>query len=122
MKGGPGTPDEGPASPGGERTHEGPPKVLVRHKQSDRGLWFRHSSGAPELRSFGARKRESRESETGGRGGGRGMAEGQGEDGPGSVGDSGATPMIVVVVLDDGGGRGSGGVGRRKKKRQRGGG
>lgn len=33
------------------------------------------------------------------------MAEGQGEDGPGSVGDSGATPMIVVVVLDDGGGR-----------------
>ncbi|KAL0110050.1 hypothetical protein PUN28_013583 [Cardiocondyla obscurior] len=32
------------------------------------------------------------------------MAEGQGEDGPGSVGDSGATPMIVVVVLDDGGG------------------
>lgn len=73
---------------------------------------------APELRSSGARKRESRE-----RGGGaRGMAEGQGEDGPGSVGDSGATPMIVVVVLDDGGGRGSGGVGRRKKKRQRGGG
>lgn len=75
MKGGPGTPDEGPASPGGERTHEGPPKVLVRHKQSDRGLWFRHSSGAPELRSSGARKRESRESETGGEGG-RGGAEG----------------------------------------------
>lgn len=34
------------------------------------------------------------------------MAEGQGEDGPGSVGDSGAMPMIVVVVaVDDGGGR-----------------
>lgn len=54
---------------------------------------------APELRSSDARKRESRA-----RRGARGIAEGQGEDGPGSVGDSGATPMIVVVVLDDGGG------------------
>lgn len=27
------------------------------------------------------------------------MAEGQGEDGPGSVGDSGATPIAVVVVV-----------------------
>lgn len=55
---------------------------------------------APELRSSGARKRESRA-----RRGARGIAEGQGEDGPGSVGDSRATSMIVVVVLDDGGGR-----------------
>lgn len=55
---------------------------------------------APELRC-------AEEGEELGRDGGiRGMAEGQGEDGPGSVGDSGATPMIVVVVLlDDGGGR-----------------
>lgn len=68
MKGGPGTPDEGPASPGGERTHEGPPKVLVRHKQSDRGLWFRHSSGAPEL--WRAEEGESRERDRGGEGGG----------------------------------------------------
>lgn len=36
----------------------------------------------------------------------KGMAEGQGEDGPGSVGDSGATPIaVVVVVVVAGGGR-----------------
>lgn len=45
------------------------------------------------------------------------MAEGQGEDGPGSVGDSGAMPMIVVVVaVDDGGGRRAvGWVGGRRR-------
>lgn len=55
-------------SPGGKRTHEGPPKVLVRHKQSDRGLWFRHSSGATEL----LRAEEGESGEAGGqRDGGR---------------------------------------------------
>ncbi|TGZ47438.1 hypothetical protein DBV15_00138 [Temnothorax longispinosus] len=107
-----GTPGEGPRlrEASGERTHEGPPKVLVRHKQSDRGLWFRHSSGAAEL----WRAEE-----------GEGMAEGQGEDGPGSVGDSGATPIIVVVVLDDGGGRWkrwSGQEEEEEEEEQRGGG
>lgn len=49
---------QGGSSPGGERPHEGPPKVLVRHKQSDRGLWFRHSSGAPARgRGRGGRRR-----------------------------------------------------------------
>lgn len=45
----------------------------------------------------------------------RRVAEGQGEDGPGSVGDSGATPIVVWRWWwwrwSDGG------VGRRKKKR-----
>lgn len=36
------------------------------------------------------------------------MAEGQGEDGPGSVGDSGATPILRGSCGDGGGGGGDG--------------
>lgn len=50
------------------------------------------------------------------------MAEGQGEDGPGSVGDSGATPIAVVVVVSGGGGRRRAPVewagGRRRRRRE----